>query len=130
MGDSCVSRRILVAEDDAAIASLAREVLREAGYLVDVAATHAAALAVLATTRYALILTDTGEVLRAADEPAHWRSVETMRAAASGAPVVLFSAHAPSDFHGYRERGFAGLVSKPFDLETLVATVGALVTPR
>jgi CheY-like chemotaxis protein len=118
---------ILVADDDAAIAALVREVLEGEGYRVRVAPTRAAALAALAAGRYALILTDTEGVPVADDGPAHLRSVEAVLAAAGDTPVVIFSAHAPGAFDGHRERGFAGLVSKPFDLDDLLRAVAALI---
>jgi DNA-binding response OmpR family regulator len=117
---------ILIAEDDEAIAAIAREVLAGEGYRVRVAPTHADALAALAAGRHTLVLGDTEGRPVADDDPAHWRSVEELRAAAGGTPVVIFSAHGPNAFAGWRERGFAGLLSKPFDLDDLVATVRAL----
>jgi CheY-like chemotaxis protein len=122
--------RILLGEDAAAIAALTREVLEAAGYRVEVSPTHAAALAALAAARYALFLADTEGPIVADADPAHWRSVEAVRAAAPGTPVVIFSAHDPRAFRGSQERGFAGLLSKPFDLDALLRIVGAIVGPR
>ena len=118
MGDPRISRMILVAEADAAIATVTREVLQREGYRVDVA-----------PTRYAVILAGTEGIPLADDDPAHWWSVAAVRAAASGTLVVIFSAHHPSAFSGYRERGFAGLLGRPLDLDGLLATVGARVAP-
>jgi two-component system KDP operon response regulator KdpE len=120
---------ILVADDDPAIAALVREVLEGAGYRVVVAPTHAAALAALAAGRHALVLCDTEGPVVGGDDPARWDSVQAVRAAAGDTPVAIFSAHPPRTFAGWRARGFAGLVSKPFDLDDLVATVRALVGP-
>lgn len=118
---------ILVADDDAAIAAIVREALEDDGYRVVVSPTHEETLVALAAIRCALVLADTEGTVMADDDLAHWRSVEEALAAAKGTPVVIFSAHNPSAFTGYRERGFAGLVSKPFDLDELLATVRSLV---
>lgn len=126
-----LSPLILLAEDDAAIADITRDILEEAGYRVRLAPTHAEALAVLRATPCALVLGDTEGSPVADGDPAHWRSVEELRAAAGATPVMIFSAHTPSAFCGYRERGFAGLISKPFDLDDLLATVrDVLAAPR
>jgi CheY-like chemotaxis protein len=121
---------ILLAENDAGIAAITREVLEDEGYRVLVAPTHAAALVALAATRYALILADSKGTTLACDDPARWRPGEEIRAAAPDTPVVIFSAHHPGAFNGYRERGFAGLISKPFDLDALLATVGTFIGGR
>ena len=122
-------RPILVADDDAAIAALVRELLEDAGYRVALAPSHAEALAALATGRFALVLADTeGQVVGDTD-PAHWRSVEEVLAIAGATPVVIFSAHTPSAFGGHLARGFAGIVPKPFDIDDLLATVRRLARP-
>lgn len=54
---------------------------------------------------------------------AHWQ--EEVRAHTT-APVVIVSAHTASVFRGWQDRGFAGLLTKPFDLDMLVALVAAL----
>ncbi len=120
-------RTILVADDDAAIAAVVREALEDEGYRVVISPTHEQTLLALAAIRCALVLADTEASPVADDDPAHWRSVEEALAAARGTPVVIFSAHPPSAFTGYRERGFAGLVSKPFELDELLGTVRRLV---
>jgi len=118
---------ILVADDDAAIAAVVRDALEDEGYRVVVSPTHEQTLLALAAIQCALVLADTEASPVADDDPAHWRSVEEARVAARGTPVVIFSAHPPTAFKGYRERGFAGLVSKPFDLDELLGTVRDLV---
>lgn len=118
---------ILLAEGDAAIADVTRDVLEEAGYRVAHAPTHAAALAALRAAPCALVLAETRRRPRADDDPAHWQSLDELRAAAGATPVVIFSAHFRSAFRGYRERGFAGLISKPFDVDGLLAAVRAVL---
>lgn len=88
-----------------------------------VAAAHADALVALAAFRFALVLADTAGATAA--DP--WSGLEAVRDAAGDTPVVVFSAHHPRVFADFHERGFAGLVAKPFDLDTLLATVRHLV---
>ena len=117
---------ILVIDDDAVIREVVCETLRQEGYRAVTAASHAEALRHLAAFRYALILADTeGATTR---DP--WPSLEAVRAAAAGTPVFIFSAHLPRSFAGYAERGFAGVISKPFDLDELLATLSKALSGR
>ncbi len=51
------------------------------------------------------------------------------REAVGDTPVLIFSAHPASAFDGYAERGFAGVISKPFYLNELLATIRATLRP-
>jgi CheY-like chemotaxis protein len=51
-----------------------------------------------------------------------WAAVERVRALAGAAPVVIVTAYRAEDFADYAARGFAGLLTKPFDLDELTAT--------
>lgn len=42
---------------------------------------------------------------------------------------MIFSAHPARYFGDLRERGFAGYVAKPFDLDLLVATLHGFLSP-
>jgi two-component system cell cycle sensor histidine kinase/response regulator CckA len=120
-------RRVLLAEDEAAIRTLTRRVLERAGYDVLEAPDGAAAVAVLRSAEpLDLLLTD-------AAMP-ELSGVELAREAAAlrpGLPVLLMSGYAelsgvalaPS---GAVEgvTGLVGFVEKPFAMERLVATVG------
>jgi DNA-binding response OmpR family regulator len=113
---------ILLVEDDESLAGILSRHLRARGYVVDVIPTAEGAIDALATgARPALILLDinlpgdTGwGVLR---DPAY--------DAAGRPPVVVVSATTVSPTR-LREFGVAGLLPKPFPLETLVATVERL----
>lgn len=48
-----------------------------------------------------------------------WHEVEQLRLAAGVTPVVLLSESGAVPFAGYRERGFAGLVTTPCDPDDL-----------
>jgi DNA-binding NtrC family response regulator len=120
--DLPVSPTILVVEDDPAIARLTGDTLGDEGYRVLTARTAAEARSLLITGRCGLVLSDAVGAVSPADA-AFWVGLEAIRDAAGTTPVVIFSAHRPEFFASYAERGFAGLLPKPFDIEQLVATV-------
>jgi DNA-binding response OmpR family regulator len=110
---------ILVVEDDQDVGALLRLALTVAGYRAVLVPRHAEALVALSAARYALVLADTaGPAVR---DGGVWAALDAVRAAAGDTPVVICTAHQPRVCAGYRERGFAGLLPKPFDLETLLA---------
>ena len=122
---------ILVVDDDADIRAITAEVLRDAGYRAAMAATHAAAHTALRATRFALVLADTAVAGALVQE--QWEALAALRAAAGAVPVVIFTAHPPARFADHAARGFAGLVTKPFDVDALLAVVRAacgVVVPR
>ena len=118
---------ILLIEDDADIGALIAEFLQGEGYRVTRADSAAAGLAALARGRFALVLTD-GFVNQATDA-SRWTVVEQVRRAAHDTPVIICTAHTARDFAGATERGFAALLSKPFDLDDLLALIGRLIAP-
>lgn len=111
-------RTILVVEDDPDIRQLTAETLREEGCRVVAVERHSQALELLSTFRFGLVLADSEGVV-----PDPWAGLETVRDAAWPSSVVIYSAHSPERFAGYGERGFAGLLPKPFDLDELLAIV-------
>jgi DNA-binding response OmpR family regulator len=119
---------ILVIDDDPSILGLAREVLTDEGYRVVAAPTHDAALALLRSATFDLVLSDTGGADGTGE--ARWAEPERILAEAGAAPVLVFSAHRADAFDGYRERGFAGVVTKPFDLDELLETVQVVLGGR
>ena len=115
---------ILVAEDDAEIGMLVRDLLGVEGYRVTVAADYQAAAAALAGRRFDLVLLDTpGASLTVA----RWEAMARLRALAGAAPVYLFTAHADRTLDDLAARGFHGAIRKPFDLDALVAVVSDLM---
>jgi DNA-binding response OmpR family regulator len=115
---------ILVIDDDLAIRDLAADALREEGYRTITLAGHAEAVQHLAAFRFGLILADSAGA--GARDP--WPELEAVKDAAGDTPVIIFSAHPPHTFDGYRERGFAGVIAKPFDLDELLETIKAVLT--
>lgn len=117
---------ILLIEDDESLAGILSRHLRARGYVVDVIPTAEDAIEALGAGAHpALILLDinlpgdTGwGVLR---DPAY--------EAAGRPPVVVVSATTVSPTR-LREFGVAGLLPKPFPLETLIATVERLLVPE
>jgi DNA-binding NtrC family response regulator len=116
---------VLVVDDDDATRQAMRELLHEDGYRVVVVPSVDTALTALAAFRFALILTDT---LDAPFDDLE-RHAARLRERAGGTPVVLFSAHPERAFAGYERRGFAAVIAKPFDLDTLSATVRRVLAP-
>jgi two-component system OmpR family response regulator len=117
---------ILIIDDDDAIRELANQALHDEGYRAVTLASHGEAVRHLAAFRFDLILADTA----GATQTNPWPALETVRAAAGQTPVLIFSAHRPDVFTGYAERGFAGVIAKPFDLDELLNTVQATLVGR
>jgi DNA-binding NtrC family response regulator len=115
---------ILIIDDDQAIQDMTAQVLRDEGYRALTLAGHAEAVQHLRAFRFGLILADSA----GAGVADPWAALEAVQAAAGETPVVIFSAHPPHTFDGHAERGFAGVIAKPFDLDALLATVKAVLT--
>ncbi len=115
------SRPVVLVEDDAEITAVIASVLADEGYVVATAGSPDAARRLFGLhgpDGVALVLTDSFVRPRAA--PFTW--VEEVRRH-TRAPVVIASAHPEHVFDGWQERGFAGLLPKPFDLDTLTTLV-------
>jgi DNA-binding NtrC family response regulator len=122
---STVTRRpLLLVEDDAAIAQVVVDLLADEGFAVQTAGSAAEAQRLLALRPegYALVLSDS--FVQPPADP--FTRLEEVRSHTT-APVVIVSAHAASLFTGWQDRGFAGLLPKPFDLDTLLDLVAALL---
>jgi DNA-binding response OmpR family regulator len=117
---------ILIIDDDQAIRDLAYQALHDEGYRAVRLASHAEAVRHLAAFRFDLILVDCA----GAGQADPWPALEAVRAEAGETPVLIFSAHYPSVFAGYAERGFAGVIARPFGLDELLTTVRATLVGR
>ncbi len=117
-----MSPRILLVEDDAAVAELVDLYLRNAGFDVEHVATGAAARASLATARPALVVLDLG--LPDADGTEILRELRT----GSDVPVLALTARA-EDAQKIEalEAGLDDYVTKPFNPRELVARVRAIL---
>ncbi|MEQ1954077.1 response regulator transcription factor [Mesorhizobium sp. CN2-181] len=118
--------RILVVEDNPALARGLATVLRGGGYAVDAVADGAAAMAVLAAERFDLVVLDLNlpdmdglDVLRA------------LRARQDGASVLILSARGQLDdrVRGL-DLGADDYMTKPFDVDELEARVRMLLRRR
>jgi CheY-like chemotaxis protein len=114
-------RHVVVIDDDADFRALMEELLRQEGYCCTSVPSLVAALGHVARGGVNLVLTDgfthaPREIIR--------ETVAIVRAAAP-APVVLCTAHRV-DEAAARAAGFAAVLTKPFNLDDLVALVEAL----
>ena len=114
------SRCILVADDDAAIRELLKQMLEDDGYQVEEAATGQEALDGLKSGNYDLLLLDmrmpgmTGlDVLK------------ELRATQGELPVILMTAHgSPNIAIQASSLGAYGYITKPFDLDDVLHQIG------
>jgi CheY-like chemotaxis protein len=120
--ESDLPEHILLIEDDAMICEVVVEVLEDEGYAVVVCLTPLDAMSLLHRLSFDLVITDgfsrvPGAVVTSTADVI--RSAGVM-------PVALFSAHL-IDLGVAKAAGFRDLITKPFDLDTLVQQVKALL---
>jgi len=113
---------ILIVDDEPEILIMLRDVLEEAGFVVQTASDGNAALALLMHTCVALVLTDLMMPSMTGLQLAHQLQSNPVTAAI---PVLLMSAALPPHIDGI----FAAVLSKPFALDELVVTVRQLSSP-
>jgi CheY-like chemotaxis protein len=117
---------ILLAEDEALVAFLIEDVLRDAGHEVIVAANGREALALAGGARVDLLVTD----LRM-PEMDGFGLISALRSDRPGLPVVVMTGF-PGGEGGRSLDGLAPdilVFMKPVDLDRLVSTVGSLLAP-
>ncbi len=115
--------RLLVVDSERTILDLLGEVLAEEGACATLVADLPAALAALDRERFDVILADTLDRRTSAVAFDRWATLEAVKARAHTTPVLIFSAHAVAAFAEAQERGFAGFIAKPFDLDVLAETL-------
>jgi CheY-like chemotaxis protein len=115
---------ILLAEDDPDIAAMISECLQGEDYAVTVVDSVAAAVERLATEKFALVLTDA--FVNHGPESGQWAAVEQIRGAARPTHTIICTAHRAHDFREFPERGFAAILTKPFDLDDLLTLIARL----
>jgi PAS domain S-box-containing protein len=119
-------RRMLVVDDDAMVRQTIASLLRASGHAVTEAEGGAAAIALLDSDAFDLVLTDLGM-----PEVTGWDVARAVRARRPGLPIVLLTGWGE---HGTGEPTLTGLVSrilgKPVRLEDLLAVVDQLTAPR
>jgi two-component system phosphate regulon response regulator PhoB len=119
---SDLSEHILLIEDDAMISEVVVTVLEDEGYAVVVCPTPVHAMTLLQRVNFDLVVTDgfstgPGAVFANTADVIHSAGIT---------PVALFSAHTLK-LELARAAGFADLITKPFDLDTLVRQVKVLL---
>ncbi len=114
---------ILVVDDEPAILSLVREVLREHGYDVETAANGEEALDLMARRPPGLVLLDVHMPVLDGEG-----FVNAMRARSLDAPVVVLSA-GPSADQWARRLGAQGSVQKPFRIPDLINAATRFLIP-
>jgi DNA-binding response OmpR family regulator len=124
-GPLSVRPHVLVVEDDTDLLDLLTLLLREEGYLVTSASSLEQAMALLEQRTFHFILSDlfrqTSVDLLA--------NIEPLRERAWPIPIAIMTAWNISE-ETARQRGFAGLIRKPFDIDHLSATIATcLNTP-
>lgn len=112
------SQRILLIEDEAAIARLTALLLEAEGYDVQVVGSHREAVPLLSEEAFALVLADTER--GASTSSLH--GINGLVAAAGACPVLLFSAHRFPEVQ-IKAAGLAGSVRKPYDINDLLGAV-------
>jgi DNA-binding response OmpR family regulator len=125
---------VLVVDDDQHIAGLVREILEEEGWRVSVltdTTTEPVRAAVDRLEPDCILLDGAGR----GDYGPSWLDAAALRARARPIPVIMFTAaqRAADEAHaGVSARSvgaaFAAVLPKPFELETLVATVAAVLS--
>jgi len=122
-GVSDLPEHILLIEDDVMIIDLVVTVLEDEGYAVVVCLTPLDAMSLLDRLSFDLVITD-----GFSREPgAVFVNMADLIRSAGITPVVLFSAHR-LDRERAQATGFRDLITKPFDLDTLVRQVKMLLT--
>lgn len=118
-------RKVLVIDDDDALAEVVRQVLREAGYSVATVRHGAAALELVRHVAPDLILLDLSMPIMDG-----WSFVaQYRRMAKESARVVLLTAN-PQAQEIARTLGADGYITKPFDVDELVLIVGREIAAR
>lgn len=114
-------RRLLVVDDEPALAQMTAQALRLAGHEVTVQHTAEEAVTLLETQAFDVLITD----LSLGDGMDGWQLVRQARVLCAGLRVVMVSGWASQITLAFAiENGVDALVSKPFRLATLVAAVG------
>lgn len=111
---------ILIVDDDGAVLETVTEILRDEGYPVLPAASSLQALRLAADERPALVLLD-----MRMPQLNGWQFAARLRELGLDVPIVVMTAAQDSTRWG-EEIGAAEVLSKPFNLEDLIAVVERL----
>jgi signal transduction histidine kinase/CheY-like chemotaxis protein len=122
--------RVLVVDDVAANRRLAEVLLRQAGFVVDLAADGAATLAALARVPLPdVILMDV--YMPGIDGPTVTRRVRALAGPIAQVPIIAVTADiSPEQVRACEASGMNGYIAKPFNVPDLVASILDLVSRR
>lgn len=121
MADSAVRKgHLLIVEDSAEIRETLELVLKEEGYYVALAPDLSRAFALLDTQTFDLVLTD----LFTFNQIDPLQSVSALRARVAPGPIAVISGWQVDPEYAKRQ-GFAFLLTKPFELDDLLASVAS-----
>jgi CheY-like chemotaxis protein len=119
---------ILVVDDTAAVADLLREVLGGAGYRVLVAPTLEIGLTILAAFVVRLVLIDAPPPADdASDAGDFWAEPDRLARAARQIPLIVYAGGNAERHADYASHGYAAHLTKPLDLDALVAMIAGLL---
>jgi CheY-like chemotaxis protein len=110
--------RILVVEDTDAVRGLVSGILEDDGYAVIATRWPANAATLLEEVAFDLVITDSYSYIPSGT----FASTAEVLHAAGATPVALFTAHRV-DLSAAQTTGFRDVISKPFDLDTLLQQV-------
>jgi CheY-like chemotaxis protein len=116
------AKHVLLIEDDVVIGELIVTLLEDEGYAVVVCLTPVQATSLLQRVNFDLVITDGFSQVPGAV----FANTAGIIGSAGVTPVALFSAHA-LDLALARAAGFADLIAKPFDLDTLMRQIKLLL---
>ncbi|MBZ5513048.1 MAG: response regulator [Acidobacteriia bacterium] len=117
--------RILVVDDEEAVASMMKIVLENDGYTVVTAASAAEAVGLLSTDSFQAVITD----MKMESDTAGYDVVRAARALPNP-PVTLILTGYPLLAQDWRAAGAAAVASKPSSMAQLLETVAELLGKR
>jgi two-component system alkaline phosphatase synthesis response regulator PhoP len=115
--------RILVVDDDEAIRTMLADIFREEGYEVQTANHGRQALDSINRSKFDLLLTDMAMPVMDG-----WELTRTLKERGISVPLVVMTA-AQTAAALAREVDAVAYLGKPFDIETLLSTVDAVIHP-
>ena len=119
---------ILVVDDTTDVADPLRDALTGAGYRVLVAPTLDVGLQIIAAFVVRAVLIDAptpyGDDPDAGD---FWADLDRLAIAARPMPLVIYAGENPERYAEYAAHGYAAYLTKPLDLDALLATVAGLL---
>ncbi|HEY3862427.1 MAG TPA: sigma-54 dependent transcriptional regulator [Verrucomicrobiae bacterium] len=118
--------RILIIEDEAALAGALAEVCRRLGAQASLCASGSRGLNELAKGKFALVILDIG-----LPDTSGWAVLESINRSAARPPVLIITAHGTLDNAvAARQLAAAEYLVKPLDLRELERTIGHLLNER